>query len=140
MKRLILPPMIVLLLLAAPISVMAKPLHIAALAMAPNEVASVILGIVGVLLQLAVMYIPKFNDWYQNLPNKGLAMLGLVVVVGAAYFGLACTSLAAMLGIGLSCTVPDLYTLLQALFIIAMSQTVTYSYTKTTVRKKFAGE
>lgn len=133
--KLLVPLMVIALLLAAPLRVYAAPLHIGALAVAPNELANILLGIAGVIIQLAAMYVPGFNAWYQNLANKGLAMLALVVIVGAVYFGLACTSLAAMLGLQLACTVPDLYTLLQAIFIIAMAQTMTYGYTKVNARK-----
>ena len=96
----------------------------------PQDLSNIILGFAGVILQLLVMYVPGFVDWYQNLPNKGLAMLIMVIVVGGVYFGLACSPLAAMLGITLACTVPDLYVLLQAIFIIAMAQTATYLYAR----------
>lgn len=105
-------------------------IHAPALQMAPSEVASLLLGIVGVALQLVFKYVPKVSDWYQKQENKGLLMLGFVAAVAAVYFGLACTPLAGQFGIGLTCTVPDLFVLLRALFIIAGSQSITYLYTR----------
>ena len=42
-----------------------------------------------------------------------------VVVIGVIYFALGCTSLAATLGITVSCNVAGAYAILKALFMIA---------------------
>lgn len=131
--------LLVLLLTASIVTAVAAPLHVMHLAISPEDLSAVILGIVGVLLQLAVMYVPRFDTWYQGLPNKGLAMLAMVIVVGGIYYGLACTPLAVMLNIALACTVPDLFTLLRAIFIIAMTQVATYNYSRNVVNRKFGG-
>lgn len=109
------------------------------MALAPEDLSALILGIAGVVLQLAATYVPGFSDWYQNLPNKGLAMLALVGVIGFVYFGLACTPLGTMLNIQLACTLPDLFVLLRAIFLIAMGQIATYMYTKKNVERKWGG-
>jgi hypothetical protein len=96
----------------------------------PAQVAEILLGLVGMALQLIFRYAPKASDWYQAQTNKGLWMLLFVVIAGAVYFGLSCTPLAGEFGIGVSCTVPDLFVVLKALFVLAASQSLTYLYTK----------
>lgn len=129
--------LVALVFAASVTTVFAMPLHIMRLTVSPQALTDILLGTAGVILQLAVMYVPGFSTWYQNLTNKGLAMLALVIVVAGVYFGLACTPLAVMLNIQLACTVPDLFVLLQAIFFIAISQNVAYAYLKPTVKRRF---
>lgn len=96
----------------------------------PEQLVTIILGILGVLLQLAMMYLPTFSNWYQNHPNKGTLALALSAVIGAAYFGLSCTPYAAQLKIALACTQDGVFTLLNAIFIIATTQQLTYLYSR----------
>lgn len=100
--------------------------------MTPEQLVTIILGILGVLLQLALKYAPKLSDWYQNSPNKGLLALAFSVGIGAVYFGLSCTPYAAQLKIALACTQNGVFTLLNAIFIIATTQQVTYLVTRNT--------
>ena len=90
------------------------------------ELVTIILGIVGVVLQLLYRYAPKLSDWYQSRPNKGLWALGLDAIVGAAYYGLSCTSYAAQWKIALSCTQDGLFVLINAIYIIALTQQLTF--------------
>ena len=55
----------------------------------------VLLGIVGVLVQILFRYVPWFSDWYLNLKQKGPVMFGIVLLVALGYFGLACWPVAA---------------------------------------------
>lgn len=104
----------------------------------PEQLVAIILAGVGVFLQVAFMYFGKFSDWYQNLPNKGLVALLFAAGFGAAYFALSCTPFAAELKIALTCDSNGLFTLLRAIFIIAVAQQTSYGYAKETVKAKFA--
>jgi hypothetical protein len=94
--------------------------------MTPEQLVTVILGILGILLQLALQYWPAVHDWYQNSPQKGLLALGLSAVIGAVYFALSCTPFAADFKIALSCDKAGVFTLLNAIFVIATTQQLTY--------------
>jgi len=96
--------------------------------MTPDELATLILGIAGVILQLALQYLPVVANWYDGLANKGLAALALDVVVGAALFGIACTPYAAEFGVGLACETGTLFLLLKAIFILATAQQGAYLF------------
>jgi len=90
--------------------------------MTPEQLVTIILGVLGVLIQLALLYYKPLHDWYQSNANKGLIALAICVVIGAVYFALSCTSLAADLSIALTCSKNGLFTLLRAIYIIALSQ------------------
>lgn len=96
----------------------------------PEQLVTIILGILGVLLQLAFQYLPNFSTWYQNHANKGTLALAFSAGIGAAYFGLSCTSYAADLKIALSCNQDGIFTLLNAIFIVATTQQLTYLFGK----------
>ena len=96
----------------------------------PENLATLILGIAGVALQIIFKFAPKISTWYDAQVNKGLWMLGFVVLTGTLYFGLSCTPLAGQFGIQVSCTVPDAVVMAKALFIIAAGQSLTYAYTR----------
>ena len=102
--------------------------------MSPEQLSTVILGLVGVILQLIFKYVPKVKDWYEAQSNKGLIMLAFVAATSAIYFGLGCTSLAAMLGIQITCDIAGAFAMLQALFSIASTQQLTYLFTRRTVK------
>ena len=105
--------------------------------MTPEQLSTVILGGIGVGLQLAFMYFPKFSDWYQNHPQKGLIALAFDVAFGAAYFGLACVPLLSdLLKVQLTCDASGAFVLLQAIFLIAVSQLTTYAFLKKQAKKK----
>jgi len=98
--------------------------------MTPEQFATLILVILGIVLQLAFKYAPKFSDWYQNHANKGTLALVFAVAVGVVYSALACTPFAADLNIAVSCSNDTVFLLLRSIFIIASAQQVTYLYTK----------
>lgn len=95
-----------------------------------TELSTLILSVVGVVLQLIFKYAPKVSDWYQNQANKGVLMLAFVVLTAGIMFALSCSPFAARLGISLSCTTDTVFQLLKAIFIVASSQQLTYLYTR----------
>jgi hypothetical protein len=100
--------------------------------MNPTELSTMILSIVGICLQILFKYVPVAADWYQKQANKGLLMLGFVVVTAGVLFALSCTPYAAQLGISLACTSTTLFDLLRAVFIVASSQQLAYLYSRGT--------
>jgi hypothetical protein len=96
--------------------------------MSPEQLAEVILGIAGVILQLLFQYAPWVKDWFEGLSNKGLVALALDVLVGAALFGISCSPFAEQLGVGLVCETATVFLLLKAIFILAMSQQAAYLF------------
>lgn len=98
--------------------------------MTPEQLATLILAILGVILQLAFKYAPKFSTWYQNHENKGSLALIFAVIVGAGYVGLSCTPFAADLGIAVTCEKATIFTLLKSIFIIANAQQLAYLFGK----------
>ncbi len=93
-----------------------------------SDLAVLILGIAGAALSLLFSYVPTLKVWFDKQANKGLLMLGFCVVVGAVYFGLSCSPLAAQLKISLTCDQPGLFNLAQALFVIAGSNQLAYKF------------
>jgi hypothetical protein len=102
--------------------------------MTPEQIATLLLAVVGVALQLVFQYWPAASNWYQAQVNKGLLMLSFVVVVAGAMFALSCTPYAAQLGISLACETNTIFALLKAIFIVAVSQQTTYLYNRKSVR------
>lgn len=92
----------------------------------PEQFVTIILVLLGVLLQLAFMYAPKFSDWYQSHPKKGLLALAFSAALGTAYFALSCTPFAAQLKIAIACTEQGLFTLFHAIYLIAITQQGTF--------------
>ena len=98
--------------------------------MNPIELSTLLLVIVGVILQLIFKYTPRVRQWYEMRENKGLWMLMFVCLTGIAYAALSCTPYAADLGIGVTCGKDTVFTLLKAIFFIANSQQLTYLMTR----------
>lgn len=98
--------------------------------MTPEQLATFILAIVGVAMQLIFQYFPPVANWYQAQANKGLLMLGFVFVTACILFGLSCTPYAAQFGISLACETATIFALLKAVFIVAVSQQTTYLYNR----------
>lgn len=95
-----------------------------------ENLAVVILGIVGVVLSLTFSYVPNARAWLDARDNKGAAMLALVVVTALVYFGLSCSPYAANFNITLACSRDGVFDLLKALFIIASGNQLAFLYTK----------
>lgn len=90
--------------------------------MTPEQFVTNILATLGIVLQLTLLYLPKFNEWYQNHSNKGLLSLAFSAVIGAVFVGLACSPFASELGITLPCDSGTIWVYLRAVYIIAISQ------------------
>ena len=88
--------------------------------------ANVLSAAAGVVLSLAFAYIPGLNSWYakQSKEYKQLIMLGLLVVVAAAAYGIACLG---WFAIPLTCDKTGLSQLLQALVAAVIANQSTYS-------------
>ena len=102
--------------------------------MTSTELSTLILAIVGAVLQIVFKYAPKISNWYQASANKGTIMLMFVAVTGAIYVGLSCTPYAAQLGIAVTCDQSTVFNLLRAIFIIASSQQLTYLFGRSSSR------
>ncbi len=90
--------------------------------------ASILAGFVGVLLALLLSYVPKFGPWFNAQPSETKVMIngGLLVVVSAGSFGLACAGWATSLHLALTCDQPGLITLLSALLTALISNQSAY--------------
>lgn len=88
--------------------------------------AEVLAGFAGSLLSLAFSYIPGLSDRFKLLPDeyKRLIMLGLIVVVGFAAYGLSCTEYFSWV----ACDEKGLVELLKVLFVAATSNYVTFKF------------
>jgi len=93
-----------------------------------ENLAVVILGVVGVVIQLVFKFMPVVKQWYEKQVNKGPIMLAVVAVVSVIYFGLSCTSLGAEFGVTVSCTQAGVVALAKAIFLIASGNQLTYLY------------
>lgn len=98
--------------------------------MTAEQLTTVILGILGALLQLVLKYAPRLSAWYKNHANKGAIALAASVAIGAVYYGLACTPYAGALNITLTCDQNGAFVLLKSIFIIASTQQLAYLYTR----------
>ena len=97
--------------------------------MTPEQLSAFILAGVGIGIQLAIKLVPKFSDWYAGLENKGAWAVGFDVLFGLGFFGLGCIPLVVeMLNQVqfLTCDVRGAFDLLQAVWIIVLSQQATF--------------
>lgn len=81
-------------------------------------IAELLAGYVGVILSLVFSYVPGVEAWYKALEGttKRLIMLGLLVLVTAAIFGVSCAGLGGDFGISVECSKAGVMGLLQVLF------------------------
>jgi len=88
-------------------------------------------SIAAVILSLAFSYLPGLSDWYaaQTSEAKRLAMLGLLVLVAAGTFSLACAGFGPKLGITLACDQQGAFGLLQTLIMALVANQATYLIT-----------
>ena len=83
----------------------------------------------GIVLSLLFSYVPGLNDWYQALDatKKRLIMLGALLVVAGAAFGLSCWP--AFPEPVVTCDQAGAYGLLKALFASLVANQTTYLIT-----------
>lgn len=94
--------------------------------------AQMLSGAAGIILSLLFSYVPKLNTWYagQSEEVKKLIMLGLLFVVAAGAFGLACAGvLTDLFGIAITCDKAGAIGLIQAFVIAAVANQTTYKLT-----------
>jgi len=77
--------------------------------------------VASIILSLVFSYFPKLNTWYAALEpaNKRLIMLGMVLLVSLASFGMSCWSVTAEWVPGLTCDTNSGKSLIAA-FIVAI--------------------
>lgn len=130
MKKLFRITLIVLALSA----LMVTPVLAATLAQEePGQPAlsDLLLAVTGVVISLLFSYFPGLKTWYENQSGKkALIMLGAILVVSLAYFGLACTPLALKIGIMVACTTDGALTVALAFVKIVIGNQATYLLTK----------
>jgi hypothetical protein len=97
-----------------------------------QNLSDLLLVIVGVVLSLLYSYFPGLKDWYEKQSGyKALIMLGVIVAVSLAYFGLGCIAvLAAKLGIQVACTMDGALTVALAIVKIILANQSTYLLTR----------
>jgi hypothetical protein len=99
-------------------------------AMQPN-LSDLLLAVTGIVLSLVFTYVPKLKEWWAARESaQAPIMLGVIFLVSAAYFGLACTALAAKIGIVIPCTTDGAITVGLAFIKIVVANQATYLLTK----------
>jgi len=96
----------------------------------PANLQTIVLGIAGLLLSLLFTYVPAAQAWFDSKSNKGLMMLGFVILISVAYFLLGCTSLAAQLNIQVTCDQAGALVLGQMILTVAISNQLTFMFTQ----------
>lgn len=82
----------------------------------------------GVVLSLALAYIPKLSDWYDTKSPKEKAgiMALLLAVVALVVYGLSCAGLAAQLGLNVVCDQEGAIALVQIFITALIANQVTF--------------
>ena len=90
--------------------------------------------IAGSILSLFFSYMPGLNARFAGLSAeiKRLIMLGLLVLVSAGVYGLACTSFGAQFGVAVTCDQEGLVALLGSLLLAVIANQTTYTITPKT--------
>jgi len=92
----------------------------------------ILAAVASIVLSLAFSYIPTLRTWYAEKAKEfqQLVMLGLLVLVAGAAYGLACAGvLADLFGASLTCDKPGLVGLIRALIFAVVANQGIYSLT-----------
>lgn len=102
--------------------------------------ATLLSGVAGVILSLLFSYVPGLNTKFaaQSEEQKKLWMLGLLVLVALATFGLSCTKYGAMIGIPFQCTDAGAIEIIKILAAAVIANQATFSITPQTKMVKVA--
>jgi len=92
--------------------------------------SDLLLATAGIVISLLFSYFPGLKTWYEAQDKKALIMLGVILVVSLAYFGLACTPLAAKIGISVACSTDGALIVALAFVKIVIGNQATYLLTK----------
>jgi len=89
-------------------------------------------GIVAALLSLVFSYVPGLNAWFDALKTeyKRLIMLGLLVLVSAVIYGVACAGFAPAIGVTATCDEAGAIELLKILLAAIVANQGVYKITK----------
>ena len=90
--------------------------------------AQMLAGFAGVVLALALSYIPKLGPWFNSQASEVKVMINglLLVLVAVGVYGAACAGLAVDLDLFLACDRPSLISLLGALLTALLSNQAAY--------------
>ena len=100
--------------------------------------ATLLASIAGIVLSLAFSYIPKLDTWYvvQDGKLKRLIMLGVLLIVALAAFGLSCADLWATV----TCDKAGAMGLVEAFIMAALANQGAYLFSPRTKRVEKALE
>jgi hypothetical protein len=95
-----------------------------------------ILAGVGFVVSVLFTWVPVLGTWYYGIASKwrGLTMIGILLVVVGAIFGLSCSGLFSWV----ACTTASLGALVRAALIAIVTNQVTYQVTPDTKFNKAA--
>lgn len=104
--------------------------------------AELLAGLAGGLLSLLMSYVPGLNVWFAALDSvkKSLIILGLLLVVAAAVFGLSCAGWAAGWGIEQTCDQAGAQKLINAFVAALVMSQATYKISPEAQAVKVAKE
>ena len=92
----------------------------------------ILAAVAGIILSLAFSYVPGLRTRFAELPKEThqLAMLGLLIIVAAGSYGLACAGiLTELFGVALACDKSGLLGLIRALVFAVMANQGVYQLT-----------
>jgi len=92
--------------------------------------SDLLLAIAGIVISLLFSYFPGLKTWYEAQDKKALIMLGVILGVSLAYFGLACTPLSLKLGIEVACSADGALVVALAFIKIVIGNQATYLLTR----------
>jgi hypothetical protein len=86
----------------------------------------------GAVISLLFSYVPGLNSWFDALKSeyKRLIMAGLMLLVGAGAFGLACAGLAADFGVNVACDQAGGFGLMRAWVLAIIANQGAYKISK----------
>lgn len=90
-----------------------------------------IAAVAGVVLSLAASYLPGFSTWHDGLSpdDRRRLMLGVLLVVTLAMFGIGCAGWQEQFNISVSCTLDGAFDLFWAFFYAVTANQATYMIT-----------
>jgi hypothetical protein len=85
-------------------------------------------SIAGVVLSLALGYIPGLAEWYANKDTRSKARImgALLIIVALAIFAMACAHIIAGIGLAVVCTKVSLLQLVQILIAALIANQSTF--------------
>jgi len=99
--------------------------------------ASTLAALAAIVLSLVCSYVPSSDGWWEGLTDnkRRLVMLGFLFVVALGSVGVACTGLAALLGMTITCDTSGFLEVLKAFIAAAIANQTTFKLTPKTSEK-----